>query len=545
MEKTEENKKIFWRLAFSRFSLYFNHSSTMQFPSTMATKKVYLNTIAQIAWKVATALISIFLIKILTNYLDVAGYGLYSKIYNYLSIFSVIADLGLYTISVREISKHKDDEEKVKMIAGTILSIRSLMGLGIIVISLAIGFLLPGYNTLPALVGILIAWIFTLFGLVNSSIMSMLQAFLKTEFSFVSTTVGKVVNLVSMMLFVYILCPKSIWTHDVALLDPVLADTVMLAGVLVAGLLGNIVMTIMLYMYSRRVVRVGFRFDRDYAKYILTASLPYGLALFLNVLYFKVDIILLSMLEPSSVADTSIALYSVPMKIVEVGMMFGIVFLNSMLPLFSEAIKKLDKEALLWYVAKAYKALLVFWVGIACFLFVNSADVITFIASQEYIEHTKYAYTSLDAMQIVVFIFLFYFLSSLFTYLLIAHDEQKKLLRINAIITIANLIGNIILIPYFSFVGSAWVTLVCQMLLLAQTYWATRHLVRFNFLPSFSLSVIGLALVASSVNWYTLELLHMNVLYSLIISALLFSVIYLGGVGGIFWMNKKRGDLTL
>ena len=37
-----------------------------------------------------TALISIFLIKILTNYLDVAGYGLYSKIYNYLSIFAVI-----------------------------------------------------------------------------------------------------------------------------------------------------------------------------------------------------------------------------------------------------------------------------------------------------------------------------------------------------------------------------------------------------------------------------------------------------------------------
>lgn len=123
----------------------------------MATKKVYSNTIAQIAGKVATALISIFLIKILTNYLDVAGYGLYSKIYNYLSIFSVIADLGLYTISVREISEHKDDHEKVKMIAGTILSIRSIMGLFIILISLSIGFFLPGYDTLPALVGILIA----------------------------------------------------------------------------------------------------------------------------------------------------------------------------------------------------------------------------------------------------------------------------------------------------------------------------------------------------------------------------------------------------
>ncbi len=91
----------------------------------MATKKVYLNTIAQIAGKISTALISIFLVKILTNYLDLAGYGLYSKIYNYLSIFSVVADLGLYTITVREISDNKDDPEKVRKIAGTVLTIRT------------------------------------------------------------------------------------------------------------------------------------------------------------------------------------------------------------------------------------------------------------------------------------------------------------------------------------------------------------------------------------------------------------------------------------
>lgn len=73
----------------------------------MSTKKIYTNTIAQIAGKLITAVISIFMIKILTNYLDIAGYGLYSKIYNYISIFSVIADLGLYTISVRELSHHQ------------------------------------------------------------------------------------------------------------------------------------------------------------------------------------------------------------------------------------------------------------------------------------------------------------------------------------------------------------------------------------------------------------------------------------------------------
>lgn len=95
----------------------------------MATKSVYSNTIAQIAGKVATAFISIFLIKILTNYLDVEGYGLYAKIYNYLSIFSVIADLGLYTLSVREMSKNLGDRDKVAHIAGTLLTLRTLLGI--------------------------------------------------------------------------------------------------------------------------------------------------------------------------------------------------------------------------------------------------------------------------------------------------------------------------------------------------------------------------------------------------------------------------------
>jgi len=52
-------------------------------------------------------------------------------------------------------------------------------------------------------------------------------------------------------------------------------------------------------------------------------SIPYGLAMFLNVIYFKIDVIILSIMEPRNMADISIALYSVPMKIVEVGMLFG------------------------------------------------------------------------------------------------------------------------------------------------------------------------------------------------------------------------------
>lgn len=91
----------------------------------MPTRKIYTNTLAQIGSKILTALISIVMIKVITNYLDVAGYGLYTKIYNYLSIFAVIADLGLYTITVRELTKYEDDKEMVKKISGNVLSLRT------------------------------------------------------------------------------------------------------------------------------------------------------------------------------------------------------------------------------------------------------------------------------------------------------------------------------------------------------------------------------------------------------------------------------------
>lgn len=60
----------------------------------------------------------------------------------------------------------------------------------------------------------------------------------------------------------------------------------------------------------------------------------------------KIDIILLSLIESPETANISIALYSVPMKIMEVFMVTGTFFLNSMLPSLSNAFKNKDQVAL-------------------------------------------------------------------------------------------------------------------------------------------------------------------------------------------------------
>ena len=245
----------------------------------MPTRKIYTNTLAQIGAKLLTALISIVMIKVLTNYLDIAGYGLYSKIYNYLSIFAVIADLGLYTITVRELTKYEDDEKMVEKISSNVLTLRTVSGLLILGLSLAIAPFLSGYDTPTAYIGIAIASLFTLAGLMNSSIMSYLQATLRTEFSLVANTSGKLLTFGMIVLFASVLYPATGVENSpltkrglAGILDP---NALKFTLVMLAGLAGNILMTALTWWYASRHHRIHFAWDSEYIRHIIRISLPY------------------------------------------------------------------------------------------------------------------------------------------------------------------------------------------------------------------------------------------------------------------------------
>ena len=121
--------------------------------------------------------------------------------------------MGLYTIAVREIARaaSKNNEEEVRKISGNILTMRTLGGVAIIGIALLIALFLPGYNSHIALICIGITGIFTLFGLINSSILALLQARLKSEFSLISSVTGKIVTLLGLIAITYLIPRDSIY----------------------------------------------------------------------------------------------------------------------------------------------------------------------------------------------------------------------------------------------------------------------------------------------------------------------------------------------
>lgn len=482
-------------------------------------QKIASNTLSQVFSKFGTAVISIFLLGILTKYLPLEMFGMYNKVYNYLGIFAFLADLGLYTITIREITHHKNNAGKI---VGNVLTLRVLLGIIICILALVWAYFLPGYNSSLAIISIAIVWIFTVISLVNSSILALMQSYMKIEFSFFSVIAGKLLNIALVCYVVFFLYP----------LDTVTSFSVPLISIFVAGLLGITLTTAMNYVYAHRnILPVTFAYDRDYISHLFRISLPYGIALFLGVVYFKVDVVLLSILEPASLGNISIALYALPMKIVEVLMVLWGFYLNSLLPSLTQAFQKKDTLTVQKLVLVSFRILLSFGVCIFVFGTLFAQQIIRIIANENYLQSQTHMYTSIDVFSIVLAVLLFHFLSLIFVYVLIAVKKQSQLLYINLVVTLCNIVGNILLIPYFSFLGAGIVTVVSQILLMILGYISVRRIVKIPVDISFIVYVCSLGALlfhvgTTMISWYPLGSIGEVFVYGTILTALYTAGVY-------------------
>ncbi len=477
-------------------------------------KKILSNTFAQILSKAWTAIISIILLSVLTNYLTQELFWLYSKVYNYLGIFAFLADLGLYTITIREITKNKEDSKKI---VSNVMTLRSILWIFIIFLSILIAYFLPWYNDKIALVSIFIISIFTLFSLINSSILALMQANLKMEFSLVSTILWKLITLFWIILIVFVFFKK--WE---------ISDfSVPFYFIMLSWLAWIMLNTWLNYYYSKKITSIWFSFDWDYIKYIFKISLPYWFALFLSVLYFKVDVVLLSIIEPESLANISIALYSLPMKIVEVLMVVGWFYLNSILWELSRNFENKNFDKLASILNISFKILFSFSLFLLVFWTLFRDHIIEIVANKDYINPLNHIYSSSDVFFIVLLVVVFYFISNIFIYTLISSNNQSKLLKINIIVAIFNIIWNIVVIPKYSFMWAAIVTVLSQILLFMIWYIETKKITRFDFPVKFIFSNLVFSLFIFVVWSYILSKYSIWLYFDLVIYSILFWFLYL------------------
>ncbi len=418
-------------------------------------RKILTNTFAQIGGKAIVALIGLVTIRLLAQYLDETEMGHYFAAYEFLAVFAIAADLGLFTIAVKEMS---EDSKRMPVIIGNVLSLRTILSVVVMTIAVASAFIIPKYQGTEIPIAVAIGSISIVLSILNGTISSILQVHLKMYWESMALILGRLLGLGYL---VYVI--KIAYTHD---------TTLGFYHAMLAGVFTNMLMLAITTYFARRLTKIEYKFDFQLWKEVLLKSLPYGLALILSTIYFRVDSLLIFFLKDAK----ELATYGVAMKILDAMTILPLYFMNSILPTLTRVVKE-TKESYNRIIQYSFDFLSVASLALVGGVFTLAYPIIFVVSDEKYLSRLSEGFYGSDiALKILIFASLFSFLNVLFAFVLIAVNQQVKLLYINATMVVFKIISNLIIIPIYGFVGACVTSVITEFfILIFNAYWAKRY----------------------------------------------------------------------
>lgn len=449
------------------------------------TKKVAFNTSIQIISKIITTIIGILTIGLITRYLGVIGFGEYTTIFAFLGFFSILADMGLFSIIVREIARQPEEGEKI---IGNIFTIRILAAFLLLGCACLAGFLIPKYS--PNIkIGIAIGAIASFFTLLNQALVGIFQVNLRMDRTAIADVIGRFAIL-SGTIFVI--------NKNLGFLPIVFAN---------AG--GNLILFLISFFMASRFIKIRLHFEFDFWKWALKETLPLALIVILGLVYFKVDSILLSFFKGS----WEMGIYGAPYKILEILITLPAIFMGSVFPILSRYIATSDPRIGATFQKSFDFISLMAW-PIVSGTFVLAGPIIHLIAGPGFD-------ASIVVMQILIFAVGIIFFGTLMGNTIIAANIQKRLVKAYLISVVFNLIANLIFIPIFSYFAAAIITICTELLVCLFAYsMIKKHL---GLIPD--LKVFSKAALAAIIMGGVLYFIKINLIASIVLGSLIYFLV--------------------
>ncbi|MEK7523849.1 MAG: polysaccharide biosynthesis C-terminal domain-containing protein, partial [Patescibacteria group bacterium] len=482
-------------------------------------RKIFSNTAWQIFGKVVTAALGIISIKLITNYLSRSTYGEYTTIYDYTALFAIVADFGLFTIAVREMA-HNNKKEMVEKIVGNVLSLRTFLAVVSLGLGVVVAVILPAYHGSHIPYGVLIVSIATVITLIAGTMSSVLQFFLRMQWASISLIVGKIITvayIVVTILYVFPNNPEAGFPH-----------------LLLAWIFGGLATIIITYVATSSLAHIRYQFDFSFWKTVLIKALPYGLALVLGSIYFRMGTITLSLLNMKD----QVGYYGVPIRFLEILQIAPHYFMNSVLPILTMSLAiSIERSARI--IRYALSALFALALPLFAGGYLLAWPLTAAVSSPDFLTHrtaTGVLIPGSDiALKILLAAMIFTYLHVAMSYALVAMGKQTELLWINAVAVAVNVIANFVLVSKFGFIGAAMSAVAAEITVCVLAAWRLRKRIRsiwdFAFIGKTFVATIMMSLVL----WLTTDRLN-----ALLFTKSLFILVPLGGTVFIFGMFLTR-----
>lgn len=408
-------------------------------------RKIAYNVLVSSVAKVISTALALVVIGLITRYLGKNGFGDYATVLAFFSFFVALTDLGLYSISTREISRPGADEEKIM---SNIFTLRILSSLIILLLSPIIVMFFP-YSQEVKYAIIVVAGAY-LFSSAYQILNGVFQKNLAMDRVAIAELLGRILQVVIVIVAVKLKLSFS-W--------------------IIASMLFYMVFSFLLvHIWSRKFIRIRLRFDFPYWKSFLRQSYPIGIAAVITFIYFKIDTIMLSVMKSSA----DVGIYNAAYKVIEnitffPGMLVGLIF-----PIMAQTIFH-DRQKFEDISNKTFKVFVITVVPMVIGTMFLSNGIIRIIGGAGFNE-------SALVLRILIFALAFIFFGNFFNVILLSGNLQKKLMVILAIAAVFNISANLFLIPRFSYLGAACISVLTEAFVTIATFYLCAK--KLNYLPS-------------------------------------------------------------
>lgn len=397
-------------------------------------RKIVVNTFVQFAGRFATSFLGFLTTIIIARVLGASGYGSYAKAYTLVSFFYLFVDFGLNAVYIR---KYKQDLQHFPLLIKTR---RLFFTVSVVLIA---AFLLLTKNIIFTPFEKLLVFLFTptifLFGY-QTSLNTIFQLRLRYDLSVLASLLGGSLSLLLVA---------------VALYFPDINSATRLLGVSSGVVVGYVFAVFLAFYFARRISPFSLKLKKikttNVYKFVKEA-LAIGAMLFLNSMYVRVDILVLAALK----GNIAVGVYQLAYKFFEFPLAFATFFANSIFPHYINVYNK-DKYKFMKLFKKTTLVLLlvavVFSIGGALF-----SPLLRFIKSDYQ--------ASVLPLWVLSLSYPVFFLTSAFSWLLFIKNKEIYMVAVYALSFTANLIANLIFVPKYSYLASAWITVFTELLVL-------------------------------------------------------------------------------
>ena len=420
--------------------------------NTSTTIKIFNNTLYQLIGKLVSMSITVLATILVSRYYGREGYGEFSLMQNIPGLFFIVVDFGFNAISTRELAKDFSNAERY---FGNILIVRvvtSLFLMGIVAFSLSF---FPYSESLK--MGLYLSLFLVLTQALYTTTNVIFQAKLRYDLSVIGYVIGSLVIL-GLVLYRTNRGLDVMWVN---------------ASYIVGGFVTFLVNLILL----ARIIdlRQSLTIDKSLIWYLTVQSLPLGLMFVFSQINFKADSIILSLAKlPDSQGlnnTEAVAIYSLPYKVFEVALVVPTFLMNAVYPIFVRHLAESNERFKQTFMKTT---LALFLLGILSTIFgvILAPFMVTVLGGQEFLE-------SVTVLRVLLLGLPIFYITQPISWLLVTLENQKVLPAIYLASAVFNLVGNVLLIPKYSFYASATITWVSELIILALLiYYAKRTWVK-------------------------------------------------------------------